>query len=334
MQALLSRDPGGPETLVLTENLPEPQPGPGEAVVAVKACGVNFMDALMIEDLYQHRPARPFAPGAEVAGVVTALGEGVTGLALGDRVLGSMYSGGMASAIAVKAADLVRIPEVMPYEEAAGFIVAYGTAWHALKHRGELKAGQRLLVLGAAGGVGLAAVELGKALGAHVTAGVSSEEKAQLCRDHGADETLVYPRGPFDRDGQKALAGLFRAAAGPGGFDAVLDVVGDAYSEAAVRCLAWGGKLLVVGFTAGEIPRIALNLMLLKSCDIRGVFWGDWTARDPDGHQQAAAEVLELYCQGRIRPLVSAVFPLAEGGAAIAHLAARQALGKVVVTVP
>jgi NADPH2:quinone reductase len=238
----------------------------------------------------------------------------------------------MASAVAVKASALVRIPDVMPYEEAAGFIVAYGTAWHALKHRGELKAGQRLLVLGAAGGVGLAAVELGKALGAHVVAGVSSPEKAQLCRDHGADETLIYPRGPFDRDGLKALAGLFRQAAGSAGFDAILDVVGDAYSEAALRSLGWGGKLLVIGFTAGEIPRIPLNLTLLKSCDIRGVFWGDWTDRDPAGHQAASAELLQLYAAGRLRPFVSAAYPLAEGGAAIAHLAQRKALGKVVVT--
>lgn len=331
MKALLSRAAGGPETLVL-EDLPEPRAKPGFAVVAVKACGVNFPDVLIIEDRYQFKPERPFAPGGEISGVVTAVGEGVTNVKPGDRVLGSSGWGGMAEAIALEAHRLVKIPDAMPFEEASAFILTYGTSYHALKDRAHLKPGQTLLVLGAAGGVGLAAIELAKVMGARVIAAASSREKVDLCLKHGADTGLVYGRGPFDRDGQKQLSEQFKQAGGPHGADVIYDAVGGDYAEPALRSIAWEGKYLVVGFAAGDIPKIPLNLVLLKGCDIVGVFWGGWVAKNPKRHARSVAELLDLYAEGKIRPFVSERFPLAEGAEAIRRLARRQAMGKVVVT--
>ena len=330
MKALLSKAVGGPETLVL-EDIQSPTPRPNQAVIQVKACGVNYPDVLIIEDKYQFKPPRPFAPGGEIAGVVRAVGDGITSLKAGDRVLGSTGNGGMAEAIALDAGRLTPIPDGMPFDEAAAFMMTYGTSYYALKDRAHLKAGESLLVLGAAGGVGLAAVELGKAMGARVIAAASSQAKVDLAVAHGAESGVVYPAGPFDRDGQKALADLFKGACGPAGADVVYDAVGGDYAEAALRATAWEGRFLVIGFPAG-IPRIPLNLALLKSCDIVGVFWGAAVARDPAGHRRNVAELMDLYAAGTIRPYVSERFPLAEGGAAIAHLAARKALGKVVVT--
>ncbi|THD74347.1 MAG: NADPH:quinone oxidoreductase family protein [Phenylobacterium sp.] len=332
MKALLSKEVGGPDTLVL-ENVPSPEAKPGFAVVQVKAVGVNFPDVLIIEDKYQFKPARPFAPGGEIAGIVKSVGEGVTHVKPGDRVLGNTGWGGMAEELALEAHRLVKIPDAMPFDEAAAFIMTYGTSWHALKDRADLKAGQTLLVLGAAGGVGLAAVELGKQMGARVVAAASSQEKVDLCIQHGADSGVVYPRGPFDRDGQKALAGLFKDATGPNGADVIYDPIGDAYAEPALRSIAWEGKYLVVGFAAGEIPKIPLNLALLKGCDIVGVFWGGWVAKNPARHQANVAELLEMYTAGKIKPFVSERFPLARAADAIKHLASRKAMGKVVVTV-
>lgn len=331
MKAVLSKAVGGPDTLVL-EEAPDPEARAGWAVVDVKACGVNYPDVLIIEDKYQFKPPRPFSPGGEISGVVREVGEGVTHLKPGDRVLGNTGSGGMAERIAVDAARLTRIPDGMPYDEAAAFLMTYGTSYHGLKDRGHLKPGQTLLVLGAAGGVGLAAVELGHAMGARVVAAASSEEKVALAKARGADAGVVYPRGPFDRDGQKALADLFKQACGPDGADVVYDGVGGDYAEAALRCTAWEGRFLVIGFPAG-IPRIPLNLALLKGCDIVGVFWGAAVARDPAGHQQNVQALMDLYAAGKIRPHVSERFPLARAGDAIAHLAERKALGKVVVTI-
>ena len=330
MKALLSKSPGGPETLVL-EEVPSPQAGPGQVVVSVKACGVNFPDVLIIEDKYQFRPPRPFSPGGELAGVVKAVGEGVTSVAVGERVLVNSTAGGMAEEVAVEAGRVVKIPDAMPFEEAAAFIMTYGTSYYALKDRAFLKPGQSLLVLGAAGGVGLAAVELGKAMGARVIAAASSQEKVELARKHGAESGVVYPAGPFDRDGQKQLSEVFKQACGPGGVDIVYDGVGGDYAEAALRSMAWEGRFLVVGFPAG-IPRIPLNLTLLKGCDIVGVFWGSAVARDPAGHRRNIAELMDLYAQGKIRPHISERFPLARGAEAISLLASRKAMGKVVVT--
>ena len=332
MKALLSKQVGGPETLVL-EEAPSPQAGAGFAVVQVRACGVNFPDVLIIEDRYQFKPERPFAPGGEVAGEVTAVGDGVSHLKPGDRVLGSTGWGGMAEEIAIDAARLVKIPDAMPFDEAAAFLMTYGTSYHALKDRAELKPGQTVLILGAAGGVGLAAVELAKAMGARVIAAASSAEKVELCRKHGADAGLVYGCGPFDRDGQKQLAEQFKQACGPGGPDVIYDAVGGGYAEPALRSIAWEGKYLVVGFAAGEIPKIPLNLALLKGCDIVGVFWGAWMAKNPQAHARSVAELLALYEAGRIRPYVSERFPLERAADAIRRLASRQAMGKVVVTI-
>jgi NADPH2:quinone reductase len=330
MKAMLSKAAGGPETLVL-EDAPSPTAKPGWAVVSVKACGVNYPDVLIIEDKYQFKPPRPFSPGAEISGIVKAVGEGVTHVKPGDRVLGNTGAGGMAEELALEAARLVPIPVGMPFDEAAAFLMTYGTSYYALKDRGHLQPGQTLLVLGAAGGVGLAAVELGKAMGARVVAAASSQEKVDLAKAHGADEGVVYPPGPFDRDGQKALADLFKQACGADGAHVVYDGVGGDYAEAALRCTAWEGRFLVIGFPAG-IPRIPLNLALLKGCDIVGVFWGAAVARDPAGHQRNVKALLDLYAAGKIRPHVSEHFPLARAGEAIAHLASRKAMGKVVVT--
>ena len=331
MKALLSKSVGGPDTLVL-DDIAEPTPGKGEVRIAVKAVGVNFPDVLIVQDLYQFKPERPFAPGGEVAGVIDALGEGVDGLEVGDRVLAMTGWGGMAEKIVVRREVCVPVPESMPFDVAAAFVMTYGTSHHALKDRAKLQAGETLLVLGAAGGVGLAAVELGKAAGARVVAAVSSEEKAAMARAHGADETVVYPQGPFDKEGSKALAALFKQACGPDGANVIYDPVGGDYAEAALRAIAWEGRYLVVGFPAG-IPKIPLNLTLLKSCQIVGVFWGAFAARDPRANEQNLMELLTLWMKGRIKPEISAHFPLERGGEAIRQLAERKAMGKVVVTV-
>ncbi len=330
MRAVLSKTVGGPGSLVVEETS-DPVLKPGEALVRVKACGVNFPDVLIIEDKYQFKPERPFSPGGEVAGVVEAVGEGVTRVQPGDRVIGQAGWGGMAEKIALAEARCIPMPASMSFEEGAAFIMTYGTSHYALKQRAALKAGETLLVLGAAGGVGLAAVELGKAAGARVIAACSSQEKADLCMSHGADAAVVYPRGPFDKDGKKALAELFKGACGPKGADVVYDAVGGDYAEAALRAIAWEGRFLVIGFPAG-IPAIPLNLALLKGCQIVGVFWGAWTARDPAGNQGNIKELMDLYAAGQIKPHVSAVYPMARAGEAITDLAERRAQGKVVVT--
>jgi len=330
MKAMLSKAVGGPETLVL-EDRPDPVAEPGKVVLSIKACGVNYPDFLMIQDMYQFKPERPFAPGGEVAGVIEAVGEGVANVKVGDRVLASLGWGGMAQKALVDAARVVPIPDAMPFDEAAAFMMTYGTSYYGLKDRGELKAGETLLVLGAAGGVGLAAVELGKAMGARVIAAASSQEKVDLAIKHGAESGVVYPSGPFDKDGKKALANLLKEACGPNGWDVAYDGVGGDYAEATIRASGWNGRFLVIGFPAG-IPAVPLNLTLLKSCSIVGVFWGAAVARDPKGHAQNVRELMDLYAQGKIRPHVSEHFPLARAGDAIAHLASRKAMGKVVVT--
>jgi NADPH2:quinone reductase len=331
MKALLSKAVGGPETLVL-EDIPEPQVGPGQALVQVKAVGVNYPDVLIIEDKYQFKPPRPFAPGGELAGVVKAVGTGVTNVKVGDRVLGNTGWGAMAETAALDASRLIAIPDSMPFDQAAAFIMTYGTSYYALKNRGFAKPGQTLLVLGAAGGVGLAAVELGKAMGLKVIAACSSQAKVELAQSRGADAGVVYASGPFDKDGQKKLADQFKSACGANGADLVYDGVGGDYAEAALRCMAWEGRFLVIGFPAG-IPRIPLNLTLLKGCDIVGVFWGAAVARDPKGHQENVRELMAFYTEGKIKPHVSERFPLERAAEAIVHLASRKAMGKVVVTI-
>jgi NADPH2:quinone reductase len=330
MKAMLSRRVGGPDTLELAD-LPDPAPGTGDVVIAVKACGVNYPDSLIIEDRYQFKPPRPFAPGGEVAGVVEAAGAGVTALKPGDRVIGSLVWGGMAEKVAVSARRCTPMPADMPFDEASALVLAYGTSIHALKDRARLRAGETVLVLGAAGGVGLSAVELAKAFGARVIAAASSQEKVDLARRHGADAGVVYPAGPFDKGGARALADLFKEACGENGADVIYDPVGGDYSEAALRAIAWEGRFLVVGFPAG-IPRLPLNLTLLKGCQVVGVFWGGFAQRDPQANAGNIAELMQLYARGAIKPLVSERYPLARAGEAIARLARRQAMGKIVVT--
>lgn len=330
MRAVLSTHTGGPDTLEL-QDLPAPTAGPGQVVLDVKAVSVNYPDVLIIEDLYQFKPVRPFAPGAEVSGVVASVGEGVTSPRVGDRVLAVPGFGGMAEQVAVGADACIPIPDDMPFDDAAALLMAYGTSHYALKDRAHAREGETLLVLGAAGGVGLAAVQLGKAMGLTVIAGCSSQEKVDLCRRHGADAGIVYPRQPLDRDQQKALSNQIKAAGG-GGVDIVYDAVGGDYAEPAVRALNWEGRFLVVGFPAG-IPKLPLNLTLLKSCQIVGVFWGAFVMSQPEANAANVAELFRLYAEGRIKPYISSRYPLEQSADAIRELGERRAEGKVVVMV-
>jgi NADPH:quinone reductase len=331
MKALLSRQPGGPETLTL-EEIPDPSPGKGEVRIGVRAVGVNFPDMLIIQDLYQFKPPRPFSPGGELAGIVEVLGEGVTTLKVGDRVLVSPVRSAMAEKAIAAAGNCWKIPDSMPFDEAAALLMTYGTSQHALQDRAQLRVGETMLVLGAAGGVGLAAVELGKSMGARVIAAASSDEKVALAREHGADEGVVYPSGPLDKNAARALTDSFKAICGPQGANVIYDAVGGDYSEAALRAIAWQGRHLVIGFTAG-IPKLPLNLPLLKGCEIVGVFWGEFTNRFPARHAANVAALMALYVDGKIKPAVTERFPLARGGEAIARLGSRAARGKIVVTV-
>ena len=329
MKALVSKAPGLPETLVM-EDLPSPEPGPEDVVIAVKAVGVNYPDVLIIQDMYQFKPERPFAPGGEVAGVVKAVGPKVTRVRVGDRVIGSTGWGGMAEEVVVNESRATPIPDSMPFDEASAFLMTYGTSHYALKDRACIKPGETLLVLGAAGGVGIAAVELGKAMCAKVIAAASSQEKVDFALKAGADGGVVYPSGQLSKDQKKELADTFKKACG-GGADVIYDAVGGDYAEPALRAINWDGRYLVIGFPAG-IPAIPLNLTLLKSCQIVGVFWGAFTARDPAGNKANIKELFDLYSSGKIKPQISKRFPFAEGAKAIRDLMDRKATGKVVVT--
>lgn len=329
MKAMLSVKVGGPETLELTD-MADPPVKKGHLLVRVRASGVNFPDTLMIRDLYQMKPPRPFAPGGEVAGEVISVGDGVVGFKVGDRVLALTGHGGFVTHLNVTATAAAIIPDDMPYDEAACFVFTYGTSHHALKDRARLRLGESLLILGAAGGVGAAAIELGKATGARVIAAVSSEEKAAFCREIGADETLIYPR-ELDREAQKSLSARIKQLAGPDGADVVYDAVGGDYAEPAIRALAWQGRYLVIGFVAG-IPRIPLNLTLLKGSQIIGVFWGASVFRDPGGHAEKLGELFALYGAGKIKPRISARFRLEDAARALELMDARNVMGKVVVT--
>ena len=324
MKALLSEAPGGPDTLVLRE-IAAPVPAAGEVLIAIQACGVNYPDALIIEDKYQVRPPRPFAPGFELSGVIESVGDGVKGLAVGQAVIAHTTHGGFAEKIVVPARACAHMPPDLSFEMAAAVTLTYGTSLHALQDRAALRSGETLLVLGAAGGVGLAAVEIGKALGARVIAAVSSEAKAAVAREHGADHTLVYPVSVSD---PKALTALFKNASA----NVIYDPVGGDYAEPALRSIAWGGRYLIVGFPAG-IPKIPLNLPLLKGASLCGVFWGAFLEQDPAGHQRNMARLLDWLADGTIKPKISARLPLPQGGEALKRLLRREAVGKIVVTV-
>jgi NADPH:quinone reductase len=323
MKAVLCKQFGPPESLVL-EELPALEARPGEVVVAVKAASVNFPDVLIIQNKYQFKPPLPFSPGSELAGVVKQVGDGVKGVRVGDRVMAFTTYGAFAEEVKTEAARLVPMPASMDFVTGAAFLLTYGTSDHALRDRGALKAGETLLVLGAAGGVGLAAIELGKALGARVIACASSEEKLAVCRDHGADAAVNYAAEDL-RERVKALTE-------GRGVDVVYDAVGGPYSEPAFRSLAWRGRLLVVGFAAGEIPKLPLNLALLKGASAVGVFWGDFARREPQALAQSLRQLAQWYGEGRLRPHVSQTLPLEKAAQAIQLLASRQAKGKVVLT--
>jgi len=330
VRALLSKAKGGADTLVL-EEVDVPQPGAGQVRLRVHACGLGLPDTLIIEDQYQMKPPRPFAPGGEVAGVVDAIGDGVNGLTIGDRVMALCLWGGLAGQLVVDADRCVRIPNDIPMDEAAALLVSYGTAHYALRERGELKAGDTLLVTGAAGGVGLAAIELGKAWGARVIAAASSQEKLDVALAQGASAGVVYPAGGLDKDSSRAFAQSLKRAVGEEGANVVLDVVGGDYAEACVRAMAWQGRFLVVGFAAG-VPRLPLNVVLLKGCQVLGVSWGEFIRREPARFNASVQELLDMYARGLIRPRISKRFPLERGGEALGLIASRQAQGKLVVT--
>ena len=322
MKAVVCKAWGLPETLVI-EDLPTPVPKPGEALIEIRAASVNYPDVLMIQKKYQIQPPLPFIPGSEVAGVVSALGQGVTQVKLGDRVIAFCGLGGFAEAVAVKAEGLIPIPPGLDDATAASFTLVYGTSHHAVLDRGELKAGQTMLVLGAAGGVGLAAVEIGKAIGARVIAAASSDDKLAVCRAHGADVLINYSTQDLRAAIKEATGGL-----GP---DVVYDPVGGIYAEPAFRSIAWRGRYLVIGFANGEIPKLPWNLALLKGASIVGVFWGDFARREPLANAAAMRQMMGWVAEGKLKPLVSARYALADTAAAFNALANRQATGKIVI---
>lgn len=323
VKAVLCKEFGPPESLVL-EEVPDPVPGPSQVVVDVKACAINFPDSLMIQNLYQMKPPLPFSPGGEVAGVVRSVGEGVDHLHPGDPVFASTGFGGLAEQVVVPANAAIPVPDGVDLAHASCFLYAYGTSHHALKDRAALRPGETLLVLGAAGGVGLAAVELGAQMGATVIAAASTEEKLALCRQYGAAMTVNY-----DEEDLKARV---RELTDGRGVDVIYDAVGGSYSEPALRSIAWNGRFLVIGFAAGDIPKIPLNLALLKGCSIVGVFWGSFVGREPARHRANVDELMDWWRQGRLRPHISAEYPLERAAEAIRELADRKAKGKVVVT--
>ena len=322
MKAVLAKSFGPPEQLVL-EEVPARRAGPGEVVIEVKACGVNFFDALIVQGKYQTRPPLPFSPGGEVAGVISEVGQGVSALKKGMRVLAFTGHGGYAEELTAEAASVVELPAQMDFVTAAGFPITYATSYHALKDRGQLRSGETLLVLGAAGGVGLAAVEIGRIMGARVIACASSEEKLRLAREHGADALINY--------GTSDLRERIREETSGKGVDVVYDPVGGSYAEPALRSLAAGGRYLVIGFASGEIPKIALNLLLLKMVSMVGVFWGAFAKARPQQNAANLVALLDWYVAGRLRPHVSATFPLERYGEALDAVMQRKVLGKVVL---
>jgi len=323
MKAVLCTRFGPPSSLTV-DDVPSPSPAPGQVVIAVHASAVNFPDTLIIENKYQFKPPLPFSPGAEVAGTVTALGAGVREFAVGDRVLAIMNWGGYAEEVAVDVQKVHRLPDNVDFLRAAALVLTYGTSFYALKHRGQLRQGETVLVLGAAGGTGLAAVELSKAMGGHVIAAASTVSKLAVCAEKGAEKCLNYGAGD--------LRDLVKAATGGAGVDVVYDPVGGSHTEAALRNMAWGGRYLVIGFSSGEIPRPPLNLPLLKSCSITGVFFGAFMDRDPSAAQALIAELLGMLEAGRINPVITGRYRLEDAAEALTALTSRQAVGKCVLT--
>ncbi len=322
MKAVLCKEYGPPESLVI-EDIASPTAGRGQVVVSVKACGVNFPDTLIIQGKYQFKPAMPFSPGSEVSGIVKEVGEGVDTVQVSDHVIAFTGWGGFAEEVVTEASKLITLPGDIDFVTAAAFTLVYGTAHHALKDRAQIKAGETLLVLGAAGGVGLASVELGKVMGARVIAAASSAEKLAVCKQHGADELINYTT--------EDLRERIKALTGGNGVDVIIDPLGGAYSEPALRSIAWKGRFLVIGFAAGDIPRIPLNLTLLKGCSIVGVFWGSFTEREPEHNQENLHELLSWLAQGKLKPHISATYPLEGAAQALNDVLNRKVKGKAVL---
>ncbi|MGQ0577734.1 MAG: NADPH:quinone oxidoreductase family protein [Betaproteobacteria bacterium] len=322
MKAVLCKELGLPEKLVV-EEVPSPKAARGQVVVSVKACGVNFPDVLIIQGKYQFKPELPFSPGGEVAGIVKEVGEGVARLKRGDRVIAFNTWGGFAEEIAVDAERTILTPPGMDFIPASAFVLTYGTSYHALKDRADLKAGETLLVLGAAGGVGLAAIQLGKTMGAKVIAAASNDAKLQICRQNGADEVINY--------GSEDLRARIKALTAGKGVDVVFDPVGGPYSEPALRDMAWRGRFLVVGFAAGEIPRVPLNLTLLKGCSIVGVFWGAFTKNEPERNSENNYDLMAMYAAAKVRPHIHATYPLERAAEALNEVLNKRVTGKVVL---
>ena len=322
MKAVLCKQLGGPETLVV-EDVPSLVPGKGQVVVAVEAAGVNFPDTLIIQGKYQFKPELPFSPGGEAAGTIKALGEGVTGWKIGDRVIAAATWGGYAQELATDAGRLFAMPDSMDYVSASAFLLTYGTSYHALKDRARIRPGETLLVLGASGGVGLSAVQIGKAMGARVIAAASTEAKLEVCRQNGADETINYAT--------EDLRARVKAITNGRGVDVIYDPVGGPLSETALRDMAWNGRFLVVGFAGGEIPKIPLNLALLKGCSIVGVFWGGFTKAEPERNAANNAELMQLFVAGKVKPHIHATYPLEQVADALNEVTSKRVSGKVVM---
>lgn len=322
MKAVLCKSWGLPDTLVV-EELPDVVPSPGQVAIDVHAAGVNFPDVLIIQNKYQFKPELPFTPGSELAGVIRAVGEGVTTFKPGDKVLAFVSQGAFAQQIAAPARAVMPMPSGLDFDTAAAVTLTYGTSHHAVVDRAQLKAGETMLVLGAAGGVGLAAIEIGKALGARVIAAASSEEKLAICREHGTDATINYSTQDLREAIKEATAGK-----GP---DVIYDPVGGIYAEPAFRSIAWRGRYLVIGFANGEIPRLPLNLPLLKGASIVGVFWGEFAKREPKANAAAMRELMGWLAEGKIKPHISGRYSLAETVRALDDMAARKVTGKVVI---
>ena len=322
MKAVLCKAFGPPDTLVY-EDIPSPVPGKGEVVITMKAASVNFPDVLIIENKYQVKPPLPFSPGSELAGVVKEVGEGVTRFKPGDKVIAFAGSGAFAEETKTEEDRLIPMPEGMDFKTAASFILTYGTSDHALRDRAEVKPGETLLVLGAAGGVGIAAIEIGKALGARVIACASSADKLEVCKQHGADELINYAT--------EDLRERIKAITADKGVDVVYDPVGGPYTELVLRSMAWRGRLVVIGFAAGDIPKVPLNLPLLKGCSIVGVYWGEFTKRQPREFMLSVAQLGKWFREGKLKPHISATLPLAQAADALKMMAARQVKGKVVL---
>jgi len=334
MRALQCVELGMPDKLQVND-VPDPEASPEHVVIENKAASVNFPDVLMIQGLYQFQPELPFIPGGESAGIVSAVGDGVENISVGDRVFAMTGMGAFSEKISAHNSSVVKIPDNMGFETAAALPMTYGTSLYALKQRANLKAGETLLVLGAAGGVGLATVELGKAMGARVIAAASTNEKVDLCIQHGADEGFIYPSGVLNRDQQKELSNKIKELSGGIGPNVIYDPVGGSYSEPCLRSIAWEGRYLVIGFAAGadQIPKMPLNLTLLKGCQIVGVFWGAWVGMHPEENKKNFEELFKLHSEGKINPEVSDSFTLDDGALAIAHLKDRKAKGKVIIEI-